>query len=53
MSAESSPLFLLEVATEQAVQAELLDGITEQQLADWEFKTAASVASRKPSLPCV
>lgn len=36
MSAESSPLFLLDVASGQAVEAELFDGITEQQLADWE-----------------
>ena len=36
MSIESSPLFLLDVATGEPVQAELLDGIAEQQLVNWE-----------------
>lgn len=36
MSAEISPAFLFEVATGQAVDAELWDAITEQQLVHWE-----------------
>jgi len=36
MTVTVSPVFLLDVATGQAVPADLLDGITERQLADWE-----------------
>jgi hypothetical protein len=36
MTVTASPVFLLEVAEGQAVRADLLDGITERQLADWE-----------------
>jgi hypothetical protein len=36
VSIDSSPIFLQDVATAQAVHAELLDGIAEQQLTDWE-----------------
>ena len=36
MSIETSLVFLIDVATGQAVEAELLDGITEQQLVHWE-----------------
>ena len=36
MTVTASPVFLLNVATGQPVAAELMDAITEQQLADWE-----------------
>jgi hypothetical protein len=36
MTVTTSPVFLLDVAAREAASADLLDGITESQLADWE-----------------
>lgn len=38
MSVETSPLFLQEVASGQLVDAIFQDGITQQQVADWELR---------------
>lgn len=45
MSVTASPVFLLNVATGEPEAAELLDAITEQQLADWEAEWTPELLS--------
>lgn len=50
MTTSVSKVYLLQIATGKAVEAELHDGVTEQQLEDWETKWVPVLFARQQQL---